>query len=153
MERKKWLGIVLAVSSAVVIRFFININYAFIPTVGKSMAPAIMHGDIILIKKGAENICIGDIICFRINLTDRISVSHRVIDIIEEGSILTFQTKGDANENIDKWKITNDQIIGKILWVIPTHIFLEPYMSVVTMLILVSVMSIGVIYNNYQEKK
>jgi len=153
MKKKKWLGIALVISSAVVIPFLINNYYAFKILVGECMTPVVMHGDIGVYRKGAGDIRVGDIICFKINITNKIVVlNHRVVKI-EEKTTLIFRTKGDINENIDPWKITIDQIIGELVFVIPTHVLLQPYIPTVTMLILISVMSIGVIYNNYQEKK
>ena len=80
------------------------------------MEPAIPVGSIVVIKPANPNtLKIGDIICFKIKSESSTTVTHRIFNITDEG----FITKGDANEDPDQWIIKKENIIGKVIAVIP----------------------------------
>ncbi len=81
-----------------------------------SMEPLIKPGDVIILKKvGSEGVRAGDVIHFR---QEDIFITHRVIDVIDpEGKI--YQTKGDNNETVDLEFVSQGQIKGKLICVIP----------------------------------
>jgi len=54
-----------------------------------------------------------EIICFK--LSNPQSITHRIIDITDEG----FVTKGDANEDPDSFVVQKKNIIGKVVFTIP----------------------------------
>lgn len=89
--------------------------------VGGSMYPAIVHGDVLVVKKSVRDIEIGDIIAFKIGF---IKCTHRVIEI-KKDPILEFKTKGDANEMADGTRITPDKFVGKVVCLIPTSFFVK----------------------------
>lgn len=78
-----------------------------------SMEPSIMTGDIIIIEK-LDRYQKNDVITFENQQQRR--VTHRVVDI-QNNQYLT--TKGDANRSRDNEKITIDQVLGKVVLVIP----------------------------------
>ena len=80
-----------------------------------SMEPSIMTGDIIVIQKRGIYF-INDVVTFQTN-TDRV-VTHRIIEV-EKGKENKYSTKGDANRSGDEDLITDQQIIGKVVLVIP----------------------------------
>ncbi|MEM1564042.1 MAG: signal peptidase I [Candidatus Bathyarchaeia archaeon] len=81
-----------------------------------SMEPAIPVGSVVIIKPvNPEALTIGDIICFKVETESPTTVTHRIINITEEG----FITKGDANEDPDQWIVKKEDIIGKVIAVIP----------------------------------
>ncbi|MBZ9578214.1 signal peptidase I [Patescibacteria group bacterium] len=140
MKKKKVLKVVLNVglivallvsitpSILVLYSFLFSLAGAdriFMPVIGYSMAPALMNGDTILIKKGTEGIQVGDIISFKVDSIP-VTIVHRVVDI-GENPILTFRTKGDANERPDKGKITADQVVGKVVHIVPTRLLMTSY--------------------------
>lgn len=85
----------------------------FIITSG-SMEPTINIGDVIIVKKvSQENIQIDDIITF--NEGDY-QVTHRIIDIVNEDGQEFYQTKGDANNAIDKETVKHENIEGKYIF-------------------------------------
>ena len=86
------------------------------PVYTGSMEPAIPVGSIVVIKPANPNtLKVGDIICFKIESESSTTVTHRIINITDEG----FITKGDANEDPDKWIVKKENIIGKVIAVIP----------------------------------
>jgi signal peptidase I len=76
---------------------------------GESMEPALYDGDIILTVRG--NYEVGDIIVFRIS-PNRL-ISHRVY--FKKG--VHYTAKGDNNEEPDLYKIHQDDIVGKIIYI------------------------------------
>lgn len=86
-----------------------------------SMEPTIIAGDIILIKNNPpykKN----DVVTFR-DQTNRI-VTHRIIQVAGNESTPMYLTKGDANRSIDSGKVSLENILGKVVLVIPKIGFL-----------------------------
>jgi signal peptidase len=82
-----------------------------------SMIPNINPGDMPLIRKcSIEEIKVGDIIAYDL---ENFTVVHRVITIINDHSVITLITKGDANKTPDKESVTKEQLIGKLQFNIP----------------------------------
>lgn len=52
---------------------------------------------------------VGDIICFKLGSESTKTVTHRIINITDEG----FVTKGDANEEPDMWTFKKENVVGK----------------------------------------
>jgi len=87
-----------------------------------SMEPAIPIGSIVIIKDAsAQDVRVNDVLAFK---TEGTNVIHRVIEITNEDSTLYFKTKGDANEDPDPGLVGEDQIMGKLLLVIPFYGYL-----------------------------
>ena len=78
-----------------------------------SMEPVIKTGSAVFVQK-SPNYKTGDVIAFKPEGNKNL-VAHRVVS--NDGK--TFQTKGDANEEADPWKISQNQIAGKIVYYIP----------------------------------
>ena len=85
-----------------------------------SMKPMTKPGDVILARKVADvdSLHIGDVIQFK---RDGVSISHRIIEIIEdnEKGVTVFRTKGDNNSVPDADFVAPEQVKGKIINVIP----------------------------------
>lgn len=82
-----------------------------------SMEPKINGGDLIFVKKVApEDVACEDIIAFfdPASKNKNSVVTHRVKEIIvgEDGSI-SFRTKGDANNMVDRELVPADKMIGR----------------------------------------
>jgi signal peptidase I len=85
-----------------------------------SMTPMMLPGDMIVVKSVDPNeLKIGDVIAFHPpgNKPDTL-VTHRIISVEERKNRL-FQTKGDANNAIDGFKVPASNAIGKLVFVIP----------------------------------
>ena len=82
-----------------------------------SMYPEIKSGDAVIIKKcGANDIELENIIEYQM---ENYTVIHRVIDKYTEDGEIFFITKGDNNENKDSKPVSEDQLIGKVIFKIP----------------------------------
>jgi len=116
MEKNKILGIILILLIIPLFYFGYQVylgELQFKTVLSGSMSPAINAGDVILISKtNPREIKEGDIITFREGNT---FITHRVIEIINN----SFRTKGDANEDPDMKIIKTEQVVGKVIFVIP----------------------------------
>jgi len=88
-----------------------------------SMEPAIMTGDVIVIQKKGTYL-INDVITFQAN-AGRV-VTHRIVAVDKEKE-KKYSTKGDANRAGDEDAIADEQIIGKVVLVIPKLGFLVAF--------------------------
>lgn len=86
-----------------------------------SMEPTIHIGDIIFIKSQSGYLK-GDAVTF--NTNDNRIVTHRIVKVSDEG---TYATKGDANRDEDSDLIANEQIMGKVTFVIPKMGYLTQF--------------------------
>lgn len=88
-----------------------------------SMEPKFYPGDLVIsLHKNRANIKEGDIITFR---DDDEIVTHRIIDKTQEGYI----TKGDNNNTADSFVVSNDNIIGKVLFDIPNAGYIIQFLA------------------------
>lgn len=80
-----------------------------------SMEPTIKTGSICFINKRVnyDDMHVNDIIAFK--LDTGAFATHRIVSITDEG----FQTKGDANNNIDSVITTRSNFLGKNIYSIP----------------------------------
>ncbi len=83
-----------------------------------SMEPKLSPGDVIIVKKsGVDEIEVGDIITFE---AGEKTVTHRVIEKIT-GKDTRLVTKGDAMEEADMKRISDDEIVGKMVLSFPFY--------------------------------
>ena len=86
-----------------------------------SMEPTYHVGSLIYVKKtAAEDIQAEDVITFLLN--ENTTATHRVVAVVpdeEDPSILRFQTKGDANDNVDASLIHEKNVIDEPVFTIP----------------------------------
>lgn len=94
-----------------------------------SMEPAIKVGGLIL-SIPAKSYAHGDIITFKINPSDKKLVTHRLVAAVYTNGDLdnpTYLTSGDANEEIDNWRIHRDNIVGKVVLTAPYLGYIADY--------------------------
>ena len=88
-----------------------------------SMEPNINSYDVIVdwTKFAPEDIKVGDVITFvsTSSLTKGMTITHRVIDIKQDASGYSYQTKGDANLSPDTAYVPFANVEGKVLFRIP----------------------------------
>ena len=122
MRGKKPLTIALIVIilaiTAVILLFFRPValggDTLYEPVYTGSMEPAIHVGSVVVIKPvDVERLEEGDVVCF--TFSGPASITHRIINITTEG----FITKGDANEDPDQWIVRRENIVGKVILIIP----------------------------------
>ncbi|ELZ58030.1 MULTISPECIES: signal peptidase I [Halorubrum] len=84
-----------------------------------SMTPAIAPGDVVIVAdRDPTAIAEGDVITF-VRGTSDVPVTHRVIDVVDEGGVLTFETMGDANEGPDPGLVPAGNLVGVVALTIP----------------------------------
>lgn len=86
-----------------------------------SMEPALHVGSVVFVKT-SDNYKQGDIITFTAKGDSKNLVTHKVVaktfpDGVEAAPL--FKTAGDANEDIDPWTVSPDQIVGKEFLTVP----------------------------------
>jgi signal peptidase I len=93
----------------------------FLVVLSGSMSPSINPGDVVVTLEQNPNTLIkGDVITFQESRgNEDTRITHRVVNISKENNTLFFQTKGDANNNIDQTVVPEDRILGKVVFTIP----------------------------------
>ena len=80
------------------------------------MEPNYNVGDIIVIKEKPENqIAVGDVVNYTTSSNGK-TVTHRVIEIVNENGKTLFKTKGDNNNSADPELVSYNQIKGTIIF-------------------------------------
>ena len=83
-----------------------------------------MTGDIIITRPNNKYM-VNDVITFK-NEENR-TVTHRIIESFQKDNLTNFNTKGDANRSEDSDSISINQVIGKVVLVIPKLGFLVAF--------------------------
>ena len=113
----KLLTLPLAVFLVIVIILISGVlRYKLVAIGSNSMLPVYARGDAVLVdqskKDAIEDIRVGDILVFEINGT---IVTHRVTSIAFSNGHYVFTTKGDNNEQDDKFITQDTQVRGVVI--------------------------------------
>lgn len=110
-------GLVLLAFSVLIPPFF-GVSYSTI--LSGSMTPALRTGDLVAVRRvdATREVQVGDIIGFRVEGVDT-PVSHRVVEIVSTPDGNGFRTKGDAVEEIDRWVVRPEDVLGKVVFRVP----------------------------------
>ena len=105
----------------IILVYFVSgyFHYHAIVVASGSMETSISKGDVVVIEKidgDVSKLKLNQVIAYRYN---KIIVVHRLIKKINVDGELIFYTKGDANEQMDNYKITKDMVIGVVNVKIP----------------------------------
>lgn len=85
-----------------------------------SMEPSVPRGSLIFNKwTNDSDLNVNDIITYRRPDKKDFFITHRIIKINREGSLLIFQVKGDHVPAPDEWKVHQGLIEGKVVFIIP----------------------------------
>lgn len=94
------------------------LGYQPLSILSGSMRPVLEPGDMIFIHSvSAGKIKTGDVITYWAN--NETLITHRVVKIIDENGELKYKTKGDANHVDDEEYISEDMLLGKMIFNIP----------------------------------
>jgi len=86
----------------------------------ESMVPTLNVGDIILVRGiDPHQVTVGTIIIFHSPNNYEMAIVHRVIQVNNESSDVSFQTKGDHNPGPDGWKVPAANLMGVYVGKIP----------------------------------
>lgn len=121
--------------------------------VSDSMHPRIPKMSLIFINKVDSNtLTIGDIITFRYNLDGEGKeeiITHRIADVSDDR---IFRTKPEISPNWDPWSLTEDDIIGKVIFSIPYIGALIVFLNKFALPILI-ILNLLVLWSLYQTLK
>jgi signal peptidase len=111
-------GVLFGICMAVTLPFFFGIKS--LTVLSGSMEPTIHVGDIVVVRQiAAANARVGDVVTFRDPSDPDKLVTHRVRTIAISDGAVAFETKGDANTGVDRWKVASDGTIGIVLYRVP----------------------------------
>lgn len=96
---------------------------SFLVTSG-SMRPRIPEGSVVIVKRGNNNLHVGDAITFIKPDNPQQNVTHRITAIESVNHRPQYRTKGDANNTPDAWLVRREAIWGKAIITIPLLGFL-----------------------------
>ncbi|MHB9088644.1 MAG: signal peptidase I [Thermoleophilia bacterium] len=98
-------------------RFPVVGDYEPMIVLSGSMEPNLAVGGMVLVEKGIDpiDIDVGDVITFRTPSQNGENnyTTHRVTGIDYENDMRVFETKGDANEDVDSWVVPEDTVLGR----------------------------------------
>ncbi len=98
--------------------FPITGNFKVLAVLSGSMEPAIHTGSIVVVKPVSEY-KVGDVITFgKISRRDT-PTTHRINEIKNGPTGLTYVTKGDANNAVDLREVRQNEIVGKEFLTVP----------------------------------
>jgi signal peptidase len=106
-----WLGL----------RAYLNTEYPLLAVASGSMIPTLNVGDLIVVQGGLNVSSVvaqygtGDIIVFHKPGNPDELIVHRAVEKINDG----LKTKGDNNGGADYWIVTDDELVGKVVGVVP----------------------------------
>lgn len=84
-----------------------------------SMTPALAPGDAVVVaERDPATIREGDVITF-LRGDGEVPVTHRVVGVVDSGGEVAFETKGDANDDVDAGLVPAGNVIGVVLLTIP----------------------------------
>ena len=125
--KKIFKGINL-VLSVVLVFIAVGVAYVAFPQFGNkalivrsgSMTPTIGVGSIV-VARPVDNAVYkkGDIIAFRSEKNSKTIITHRVTDVEMGPGGISYKTKGDANEEVDGWSVSEKNVLGKVGLTIP----------------------------------
>lgn len=93
-----------------------------------SMEPAYPVGSLVYVAEtDPKELAAGDVITF--NLSEAVRGTHRIIEVVEENGERAFRTKGDANEQEDSGLVTEDDLVGKVIFHLPRMGYMVNYLQ------------------------
>ena len=110
--------LVLIMLMAVFIMLAPHLGWRIDTAISNSMTPAFKAGGMVVTQSvEPTDIKVGDIITYGSPIDGKM-VTHRVVEIKEHSPIL-FQTKGDANEDLDSYLVPSQNVVGRVYFYIP----------------------------------
>lgn len=118
-----WLSNIILILAVLLLMFALIVPIVFSGRVAvvlsASMEPNMPVGALaITMPIAAEEVKVGDIIAFAPPWDPEVTVSHRVVEVLNEEGI-HFSTKGDASEDIDPWVMPAEYVTGRVAFNIP----------------------------------
>ena len=118
---KKKIGTLIIPTVLIIFVVYITcgyFKYYALAIASGSMTPHINKGDIVIVEKSNDykNIEIGQVIAYKYQ---NITIVHRLVKKVKGDNQYYFYTKGDANQDVDSYPITEDMVLGIVNIKIP----------------------------------
>ncbi|MDR3601030.1 MAG: signal peptidase I [Desulfosporosinus sp.] len=80
-----------------------------------SMEPGIHTGSVIFDKMGVDvkKLKVGDVITFKAADNPKMLITHRIVQVKDNGGALAFQVKGDANDSADATPVEAANVVAQ----------------------------------------
>ena len=124
-ENKLWRVITYIIYTIVVIFALLAISAKFsiggiklLVVKSGSMEPTIKTGSLVIDKSQTEY-QIGEIVTFRNLDHPNETLTHRIVSEDIQDDLKLFTTKGDANEDADALTLSQDKILGRVVFQLP----------------------------------
>lgn len=115
-----WLGLGLAAGLALVVAVPYLFHGRALTVMSGSMEPALSTGDVIVAQRISPlDARVGDVITFQRSDGSGVLMTHRVRRVKVSHGYAAFVTKGDANNDAERWEIRTDGTIGRVKYRIP----------------------------------
>jgi len=113
IEWLSWGILILAVGLLGFVMQASHSGWEFNAVLSGSMEPVLHVGGLIVTRPvDAAELRVGDIISFKVPGGDT-PVCHRIVEVRSEGGVLSFITKGDANDSLDPNPVLAEAVKGK----------------------------------------
>jgi signal peptidase len=92
----------------------------FVTVLSGSMSPTFERGAMLVVRPvDPAAIKVGDVIVYRQAYDPSSTVAHRVTAVTGDGSRVSLETKGDANEMPDRYPVPAADVVGKVAYDVP----------------------------------
>ena len=112
-HKKRITKLVIPAFIVIILVYFTSGYFYFhaIAIASGSMSPNISKGDVVIIEKikNKKDIKVGTVIAYKY---DNVIVVHRLVKKVKVDGKTYYYTKGDSNNIIDNYQITEDMLIG-----------------------------------------
>ncbi len=82
-----------------------------------SMGSALPVGSLAVARPQAEYF-VGDVVTFKIPNSNEL-LTHRIVEVEDVDGQQVYKTRGDANNVVDDWDLTDADIVGKVIFHLP----------------------------------
>jgi|GEM_PF-2585069 len=134
--------LLIFVALIIILHFVFGFQYVVILT--DSMKPNINPNDLVITKPvDPSQLHVGDVVMYRITIGNATyMITHRIIAIkhTPDGGYY-FLTKGDNRKYRDPWEVYPDQIVGKVVLVIPKVGAIWPYIPLIVLFLFLLVIA------------
>lgn len=98
--------------------------------ISPSMLPTLRVYDIIVVKKvnNVDDLKVGDIITFKLQ-SRKVTITHRIDEILIDNNSKYFITKGDNNPSIDDEKININNVLGEVVMILPYFGYIQLFIQ------------------------
>lgn len=116
-----------------------------------SMEPEYPVGSLIYVKEiDTSSLEVGDTISFK--LSENVIATHRIVELVPDESnpsVMSYRTKGDANDTVDSSLVQESDIIGKVVFCLPKMGYFLNYIQSptgITTTVIVSILLIALVF-------